>query len=344
MKNSSFLNPNGVSSPSPGLRVSALPWVGRTYKTTTPTGLPHQWNNLCREATPLGLGLFFTRKPRVDSLRSHNPGLKEATPLGLKCLLLALFFLAAPCVFASNQWPDKILHNGKEYEISVNPLEAYFVKYPEQKKRYLEWHDVVDVEPLSHDEVIAFLEEKFPDEASEIINDEKKLDKWAITLGKRTWRRPAYGGPSLNRGYIATFEIKDGQLYWKVENGLNEDKDPFKDMFPGETELKADWVTGVLATTGYSPRNLKTEIKDIVRENRLVFEFEEGKLISERSMNRNEYTNFVQTDEYRTIRDKMKKEGYTNIHFWFDVDNWDDSLTIWMKNRKNETPDVPEEK
>jgi len=64
-------------------------------------------------------------------------------------------------VFATAQYPDKIIYNGKEYNMHSNPVEAYFEKNPD--------------------------------------------------------KRPKGGimSTALWRGYVATFEVKDKQLFLK---------------------------------------------------------------------------------------------------------------------------------
>ena len=44
-----------------------------------------------------------------------------------------LVLLGAAEAFATGQTPDKIIYNGKEYMLQSNPLEGYFVIFPEKK-------------------------------------------------------------------------------------------------------------------------------------------------------------------------------------------------------------------
>ena len=37
--------------------------------------------------------------------------------------------------FATAQYPDKIIYNGKEYDLHSNPLEEYFQKNPDKKPK-----------------------------------------------------------------------------------------------------------------------------------------------------------------------------------------------------------------
>lgn len=56
--------------------------------------------------------------------------------LKLKLAVIALLFLF--CVnkaFATAQYPDKIIFNGKEYSLHSNPMEDYFSKFPDKKPK-----------------------------------------------------------------------------------------------------------------------------------------------------------------------------------------------------------------
>lgn len=49
-------------------------------------------------------------------------------------ILLVLLF-SAGYAFATAQAPDKIFYNGKEYSLHSNPMEEYFVKFPDKKPK-----------------------------------------------------------------------------------------------------------------------------------------------------------------------------------------------------------------
>jgi len=208
------------------------------------------------------------------------------------CLFLALFVGAQLC--ATNQIPDLLLHNGMEYDIDVNPLEPYFKKHPG----------------------------KHPKKYSYVIST------------------------ALSRGYIATFEIKDKQLFVKEINvkisfsTIDDDgtTNVFNKVFADTNEVKAVWFTGITATPGMrierssitNEASIKIENargRDIyqggdgnyyeqVKINRLVLEFEQGNLVSERSMSAKEYSAFVKTSKYKTVRKKMEQEGYDFVYLW----------------------------
>jgi hypothetical protein len=44
-------------------------------------------------------------------------------------------FFSSFCVYPTAQYPDKIIYNGKEYSLNVNPLESYFARNPERRPK-----------------------------------------------------------------------------------------------------------------------------------------------------------------------------------------------------------------
>lgn len=50
-------------------------------------------------------------------------------------VFLSIFFLCALEIFATAQYPDKIIYNGKEYMLHSNPLEPYFEKFPDKRPK-----------------------------------------------------------------------------------------------------------------------------------------------------------------------------------------------------------------
>ncbi|MCL1856122.1 MAG: hypothetical protein FWF84_00535 [Kiritimatiellaeota bacterium] len=202
-------------------------------------------------------------------------------------------------LWATTQSPDKVLYEGKEYGVSVNPLEPYFKEHPKKRPTNTRY----DAEGR----------------ASVVVSS------------------------GLSRGYVATFEIRDDALFvrdiavlvgWDKARGEDNFESVMGKVFPDGAEVKADWVTGVLATTG------RRDVRGTwTREDRMVFEFREGELVSKRSMAAREYGEFVRTDGYKAIRDRMKEEGYANIHYWGDPDNWEDmrgGVDDWLEGANTE--------
>jgi hypothetical protein len=46
---------------------------------------------------------------------------------------LFIFLFSVSQIFATAQAPDKIIYNGKEYKLHTNPMDAYFLKFPDKK-------------------------------------------------------------------------------------------------------------------------------------------------------------------------------------------------------------------
>ena len=132
---------------------------------------------------------------------------------------------------------------------------------------------------------------------------------------------------SLWRGYIATFEIKDNQLYLKdieieVVKKVKKDyeyswKSVLKKVFPNKDLVKIDWLTGLLVLP-------KGEIVNYVHmgyastyEHYVLLEFENGNLKGEKQFGYEEYEKFKEkqfqafkkTDEYEKLKEDLKKEG-----------------------------------
>ena len=63
----------------------------------------------------------------MRNIDRHNT---EKTMRVILTIILTLFL--GLNVFATAQYPDKIIYNGKEYSLHSNPLEAYFEKNPNE--------------------------------------------------------------------------------------------------------------------------------------------------------------------------------------------------------------------
>lgn len=50
-------------------------------------------------------------------------------------LVMLLLAIAALSAFATAQFPDKILYDGKEYSLHTNPMDSYFSKHPNKKPK-----------------------------------------------------------------------------------------------------------------------------------------------------------------------------------------------------------------
>jgi len=125
---------------------------------------------------------------------------------------------------------------------------------------------------------------------------------------------------ALWRGYVATFEIQDGQLYLKdieieistkVKNDRYEYswKSVLNEVFPNQDLVKMDWVTGllVLYTSDYEQYILLEVDKGDLKSNKW-FEEEEYKEFKEK-----QFQAFKKTEEYEKIKAKLRKE-YDNLY------------------------------
>lgn len=132
---------------------------------------------------------------------------------------------------------------------------------------------------------------------------------------------------SLWRGYIATFEIEDGQLYLtdievrrrSDESGKIRKESILKEVFPDADRVKADWFTGIL-WGGNGKRKYPFEYS-----NYCIFEIDRGNIIKKKELNRKEYNKFKKeqvkafekTSEYQSCFDKIKEEhnkGMSRMH------------------------------
>ena len=129
-------------------------------------------------------------------------------------------------------------------------------------------------------------------------------------------RREVYSS-GLRRGYVATFEVKDNQLYLKnIEIEIwTSFKSVLNEVFPNQEFVKVDCFTGLLvlpegemgdyAHTGYAS----------TYEHYILLEFENGNLKRKKLFGYEEYEEFKEkqfqafkkTDEYRELKENFKK-------------------------------------
>lgn len=177
-------------------------------------------------------------------------------------------------VYATAQYPDKIIYNGNEFRLHSNPLEAYFEKNPD--------------------------------------------------------KRPKVGvvSTALWRGYVATFEVKNNQLFLKdieIEYHDTTSKKSYsykwrsviKEVFPDQTDIKIDWVTGLLVIPDGELVNYVHMGYGSTYQNYILLELDKGDLKQERRFNYEEYEKFKErqfqafkkTEEYKKIKADLQKDG-----------------------------------
>jgi hypothetical protein len=189
----------------------------------------------------------------------------------ISIVLSSFFYLTT---FATAQYPDRILFDGKEYSLHSNPLESYFEKNPD--------------------------------------------------------KRPNGGvmSTALWRGYVATFEVRDSQLfvkdiqiqYWDTTDKKNHDtkwKSVMTEVFPDQKNLKVDWLTGLLVLPFGEIVNYVHMGYGSTYEKYFLLEIDKGNFIKSKYFDYKDYEKFKdkqfsaykKTDEYKETKAKLKKDG-----------------------------------
>ena len=149
-------------------------------------------------------------------------------------------------------------------------------------------------------------------------------------------KRPEGGmSTALWRGYVATFEIKDNQLYLKdieVMNGSTKNdkgyyetiwKSVLNEVFPNQELVKIDWMTGLLVLPYGKMVNYVHMGYGSTYANYILLEIDKGELKTEKQFKNKQYEKFKEnqfqafkkTEEYEKIKTDLKKE-----------DNYDDKF------------------
>jgi hypothetical protein len=136
---------------------------------------------------------------------------------------------------------------------------------------------------------------------------------------------------ALWRGYIASFEILDSQLYVKdIEIQVYDTtgevkyktkwKSVLKEVFPGQEKLKVDWLTGLLVIPYGKLVDYVHMGYGSTYEKYILLEIDKGDLKKEKKYNYKEYEKFKdrqfeafkQTEEYLKLKANLKKDGSTD--------------------------------
>jgi len=126
---------------------------------------------------------------------------------------------------------------------------------------------------------------------------------------------------SLSRGYLATYEVKDEQLFVKdivvpaPGEGERAWESVYKNIFPDNAAPKMDWVAGALVVPHGKYALNPDNIFEIEYENYFVLEFKAGNLVSERDFTRQEYMDYLEkrfeaykeTDAYKARKEELKE-------------------------------------
>jgi len=132
--------------------------------------------------------------------------------------------------------------------------------------------------------------------------------------------KPKIISSALWRGYVATFEIKDNQLFLKnieIEKLFGGWKCVRKKVFPRKKSVKVDWLTGTLVIpygemVGYVHMGYASTY-----ERYILLEIDKGDLKSEKQLEYEEYVEFREkqfqafkkTEEYERIKAELKEEN-----------------------------------
>ncbi|RAI97698.1 hypothetical protein LX64_05002 [Chitinophaga skermanii] len=134
---------------------------------------------------------------------------------------------------------------------------------------------------------------------------------------------------ALWRGYIATFEVRDETLYLKdievmVFDSITKDtkfQSVVKKVFPGQTNMKIDWVTGILVLPYGKLVNYVHMGYGSTYEKYILLEVDKGVVKKDIYLNNEQYETFKykqflafkKTEEYRQLKTSLQqKEGMTD--------------------------------
>jgi len=143
-------------------------------------------------------------------------------------------------------------------------------------------------------------------------------------------KRPKGGvmSTALWRGYVATFEIRDSQLfvkdiqiqYWDTTDKKSHDtkwKSVMTEVFPDQKNAKVDWLLGLLVLPFGKLVNYVHMGYGSTYEKYFLLEINKGNYIKSKQFDYKEYENFKdkqfsaykKTDEYKETKAKLKKDG-----------------------------------
>lgn len=166
--------------------------------------------------------------------------------------------------------------------------------------------------------IIKGIKYKLPDERLNIYKDKVPEENY---LGECCLS-------SLWRGYIATFEVRDSQLFlvhlYIYDCGGSSSIDNYENqiskvntIFPNQNEVKVDWFTGIVIVP----------YGEIVRkffypnsrwyENYFLLEIDKGNITKVKELDYNQYDDFkerqyeafIKTEEYNKLYDEFIKKG-----------------------------------
>jgi len=133
---------------------------------------------------------------------------------------------------------------------------------------------------------------------------------------------------ALWRGYRATFEMRDSQLFVKdiqiqyLDTTDKNDQDikwksVMRDVFPDKVNVKVDWLSGLLVINFGKRINYYATGYDSSFEQYLLLEIDKGNYIKSKQYNDKEFESFKdrqfsaykKTADYRETKAKLEKDG-----------------------------------
>ena len=145
---------------------------------------------------------------------------------------------------------------------------------------------------------------------------------------------------ALWRGYVATFEVKNGQLFLKdieIEVPDTTSKNSYdttwesvlSEVFPNQKNIKIDWLTGLLVIPHGKIVNYVHMGYGSTYEKYILLEFNKGDLKKEKRFKYKEYEKFKErqfqafkkTEEYKKLKNDLRKD-----------DNTDEFVDSFLKN------------
>lgn len=136
---------------------------------------------------------------------------------------------------------------------------------------------------------------------------------------------------ALWRGYVATFEVRDSQLFLKEINiqyrdTTAEDDYSYKsrnvidEVFPNQANIKVVWMTGLIVIPHGKLVNYVHMGYGSTYKKYILLEINKGDLVQERRFDYKEYENFKarqfeafkKTDSYKEIKKELQEDGSTD--------------------------------
>ena len=151
---------------------------------------------------------------------------------------------------------------------------------------------------------------------------------------------PKIVSTGLWRGYIATFELINAEIFVKdikVKDSFNGPyKSVFKKVFPNKKNVKLEWYSGLLVVVfgNATPKAVGL----IIYENYIVLEVNKGNIVKEKQFNynqfevfkNNQFNFFRKTEDYNKVVISLKKHHIKEVDslIKFDILNYTKKILV----------------